>query len=226
MANGSFGGLPKVLSERLGTFSLLKQHFSTFWKDRNKTDQKTQNLPHNTCKHVPPRTCLEARWIKLAQTAPALLNDRSLRQQLLQDPSHNVENIISKIKNYEAATKTAEKGSSGTANSVQSNKAKQNQNCSSCTLKGHKKDSCPWRNKTMTYALRKATALHHVPSSKNSRRLQKLRTNQTRIRATNPTGKETRRKDQPTWSLAQQRSNPKLNQRTFPRSSRWIGTSW
>ena len=122
-------------------------------------DRKTQNLPLNTCKHAPPRTCLEARRIRLAQTAPVCTRStqptappssmtRSLRQQLLQDPDLNVENIVSKIKNYEAATKTVEKGSSGTANSVQSNKGKQNQNCSTCALKGHKKNSCPWRNKT------------------------------------------------------------------------------
>ena len=43
MDNGSFGGLPGVLKERLGTFSLLKQHLNTFWKDRNKTDQKIQS---------------------------------------------------------------------------------------------------------------------------------------------------------------------------------------
>ena len=40
-----------------------------------------------------------------AANCAALLDDRNLRQQLLQDPDLNIENLVAKIKNYEAATK-------------------------------------------------------------------------------------------------------------------------
>ena len=96
-----------------------------------------------------------------AANCAALLDDRNLRQQLLQDPELNVENIVAKIKNYEAATKTAEKGSTGSANSIQSSKNKGTGGCGACTLKGHKKETCAWRNKTCDLCSKKG----HSPAA-------------------------------------------------------------
>ena len=96
-----------------------------------------------------------------AANCAALLDDRNLRQQLLQDPELKVENIVAKIKNYEAATKTAEKGSTGSANSIQSNKNKGTSGCGACTLKGHKKETCAWRNKTCDLCSKKG----HSPAA-------------------------------------------------------------
>ena len=105
-----------------------------------------------------------------AANCAALLDDRSLRQQLLQDPDLNIENLVAKIKNYEAATKTAEKGASGTANSVQSNKGNKGNSCTLCTLKGHKKETCAWRNKTCDLCTKKGHSPAACPKLKEMKK--------------------------------------------------------